>query len=300
SIPTLFSTGVDDSHNALSPGVPDPHYLLTVSAQSTPPPPPIAATVIQNHPVWLANDALSSWIGPVNPGAANVAPGEYRYRTSFNLSGFDPATAQITLSVAADNRLNDVLINGASSGISFVGFSGFSQDFVITNGFVNGTNTLEFVAFNDATTPNPAGFRARLSGTAHALLPQNTQLNPGPVAAYFRATFTFTGNPTATLLTLRPLVADGAVFYLNGAEVSRLNMPDGAISSSTPASLDVTNASSAGTLAIPSSGIVRGTNVLAVEVHQATNDAGDSLFGAELVTTPATLLRPSLGFNELR
>src|SRR5439155_1469715 len=225
SIPTLFSTGVDDSHNALSPGVPDPHYRLTVSAQSTPPPPPIAATVIQNHPAWLANDALSSWIGPVDPGTANVAPGEYRFRTAFNLSSFDPATVQITLSVAADNRLNDVLINGASSGISFVGFNGFSQDFVITNGFVNGTNTLEFVAFNDATTPNPAGFRARLSGTAQALLPQNTQLNPGPVTAYFRATFTFTGNPTATLLKLRPMVDDGAVIARDDTTANQFVFP---------------------------------------------------------------------------
>ncbi|HKI72388.1 MAG TPA: lamin tail domain-containing protein, partial [Verrucomicrobiae bacterium] len=299
SIPTLFNTGVDDNHNALSPGVPDPHYLLTLSAQSTPPPPPIAATVIQNHPAWLANDALSSWIGPVNPGAANVAPGEYRYRASFNLSAFDPPTAQITLSVAADNRLNDVLVNGASSGISFVGFSGFSQNFVITNGFVSGTNTLEFIAFNDVTTPNPAGFRARLGGTAQAPLPQNTQLVPGPVTAYFRATFTFTGDPTATLLTLRPMVDDGAVFYLNGAEVSRLNLPGGAISSSTPASLDVTNASSTGTLSIPASGLVTGTNVLAVEVHQATNDASDILFGAELLATPAPFVKPGLAFNEI-
>src|SRR5207253_5757643 len=131
SIPTLFSTGVDDSHNALSPGVPDPHYLLTVSAQSTPPPPPIAATVIQNHPAWLANDALSSWIGPVNPGTANVAPGEYRYRTAFSLSDFDAATAQIMLSVATDNRLNDLLLNGASRGLSFVAFDRFSPNFAI-------------------------------------------------------------------------------------------------------------------------------------------------------------------------
>src|SRR5439155_5131633 len=199
----------------------------------------------------------------------------------------------------ADNRLNDVLINGASSGISFVGFNGFSPDFVIRNGFVSGTNTLEFVAFNDATTPNPAGFRARLSGTAQALLPQNTQLIPGPVTAYFRATFTFTGNPTATLLTLRPMVDDGAVFYLDGAEVCRLNLPGGTISSSTPASLDVTNASSSGTLSIPASGLVTGTNVLAVEVHQATNDASDILFGAELLATPAPFIKPSLAFNEI-
>src|SRR5437667_8408044 len=158
SIPTLFNTGVDADQNALPPGVGDLHYLLTVSAQGAPPPPPIAATVVQNHPAWLANDALSSWIGPVNPGTANVAPGEYRYRTTFDLSGFDPATAQVILSVAADNRLNNVLLNGASTGIAFVGFSGFSPNFTIARGFVSGTNTLDFLTANDATTPNPAAF----------------------------------------------------------------------------------------------------------------------------------------------
>ena len=57
-VPTLFNTGVDANHNALPAGVGDPHYLLIVSAQG--PPPPIVATVIQNHPAWLANDSLSS------------------------------------------------------------------------------------------------------------------------------------------------------------------------------------------------------------------------------------------------
>src|SRR6266536_686722 len=116
SIPTLFNTGVDDLHKALASGLADPHFALTVSAQGTPPPPPIAATVIQNHPAWVANDALQSWMGPVNPGTTNVAAGEYRYRTTFSLAGFDPATAQIILSVAADNRLTDVLLNGSSRG----------------------------------------------------------------------------------------------------------------------------------------------------------------------------------------
>ena len=116
----------------------------------------LAATVIQNHPAWLANDALSSWVGPVNPGTANVAAGEYRYRTTFDLTGFNPTTAQIVINVAADNRLNSVLLNGASTGIAFVGFAGFSPNFTLNSGFIAGTNSLEFFTANDTTTPNPA------------------------------------------------------------------------------------------------------------------------------------------------
>ena len=88
-VTTLFSSGLDANGAVVSPGMPDPHYQLTQSAQSTPPPPSIAATVIQNHPAWLANDTLSSWIGPVNPGTSDVAAGTYNYRTTFSLDGFD-------------------------------------------------------------------------------------------------------------------------------------------------------------------------------------------------------------------
>jgi len=83
-VPTVFSSGLDANGVVLSPGSADPHYLLTQSAQSTPPPPSIAATVIQNHPAWLGNDSLSSWLGPVNPGVTDVAAGNYNYRTTFS------------------------------------------------------------------------------------------------------------------------------------------------------------------------------------------------------------------------
>ena len=298
-IPTLFNTGVDANHSALTPGVADPHYLLTVSAQSTPPPPPLAATVIQNHPAWLANDALSSWVGPVNPGTANVAAGEYRYRTTFDLTGFSPGTAQVVLNVAADNRLNNVLLNGASTGIAFVGFSGFSPNFTLSAGFVAGTNSLEFYTANDTTTPNPAGFRANLSGAAQAVLPRNTLVNPLPLTTCFRKTFLFREDPASTVLTLHPLVDDGAVFYLNGVELSRVNMPGGAIAFSTPAALDVTNNTWGGLSPIPASSLAIGTNVLAVEVHQSTTGANDLLFAAELLASPGTAPPVSVAFNEI-
>src|SRR5438128_2039397 len=298
-VPTVFNTGVDANHNALPAGVADPHYLLTVSAQGPPPPPPIAATVIQNHPAWLANDSLSSWIGPVNPGTANVAPGEYRYRTTFSFAGFDPGTAQIVLSLAADNRVNDVLLNGSGRGISFAGFSGFSPNFSLSNGFLGETNTLEFVTANDATTPNPAGFRAKLSGTAQAFLPRNTQINPVRPTAYFRANFVFKGDPAAAALRLNALIDDGAVFYLNGAEVLRVNMPTGPVTPSTPASIDVVNPSVTRSLSIPSTSLLAGANVLAVELHQSETGTNDLLLGAELLASPVLPPKPALVFNEV-
>lgn len=298
-VPTLFNTGVDSNRATLAPAAPDPHYLLTVSAQSTPPPPPIAAMVIQNHPAWFANDPSSSWIGPVNPGTANIAAGEYRYRTAFDLTGFDAATAEVILSVAADNRVNDVLLNGASRAISFVGFSGFSPDFTVQSGFAPGMNTLEFVTANDTATPNPGGFRARSSGTARKSLPLNTPLVSGHVTDYFRTAFVFAGDPAATALKLNALADDGAVFYLNGVEILRVNMPPGQITPSTFASSNITNSAWTGLLRISSVSLRAGTNVLAAELHQAVNGTNDLLFTAELTATPAPPTKPSLAFNEI-
>ena len=66
-----------------------------------------------------------------------MAAGDYRCRTTFDLTGFAPATAVLTLNVSADNRLNDVQPNGVSTGIHFEGFNTFSPDFTLDHGFVS-------------------------------------------------------------------------------------------------------------------------------------------------------------------
>src|SRR5690242_4729187 len=60
-----------------------------------------------------------------------------------------------------------------------------------------------------------------------------------PVAAYFRRSFSVTEPSTLSTLVLRLLRDDGAVVYLNGVEVARSNMPDGAITPETLASTTV-------------------------------------------------------------
>src|SRR5207247_300260 len=190
----------------------------------------------------------------------------------------------------------NVFLNGASTGISFVVFAGFSPNFTLSSGFIAGTNALEFFTANDTTTPNPAGFRAKLSGTAQAFLPTNTLVNPLPLTTCFRTAFRFPDDPASTLLKLHPLVDDGAVFYLNGVEVLRVNLPDGAITFSTTASVKATNNAWSGLYPVPATSLALGANVLAVEVHQSLTGTNDLLFGAELLAAPAPA---SLSFNEI-
>ena len=303
SLPTVFSTGVGADGTVLGPGSADPHYRLTLSAQSAPPPPAIPATVIQNHPAWLANDIQSSWIGPVNPGTANVNAGDYNYETTFSLAGFSLATVALTLQVGVDNELTNVLLNGVSRPITFAGFASLSGNFTLTNGFVPGTNTLDFFTVNDdGPGPNPGGFRAKLTGTARQALTPNTTLAAGLTNYYFRSKFTLSGAPQLAALQLKTVIADGAVFYLNGVEALRLNLPAGPITAATFALTNVSNPAFWGPFVLPSSALVSGTNVLAVEVHPAAPGANHIFFAANLTLSVTNILVPPpmpLAFNEV-
>jgi subtilisin-like proprotein convertase family protein len=166
----LYNTGVDDSARPLPPGSMDPHYSLIQSADPRFPGP--GAFVVSNKfPVqWLSNSPVSQWIGPAaDQSIIGLDPrpraGTYIYRTTFDLGSFDPATASIEGAVAVDINLEDILLNGRSTGISYRnGQYILSPPFTIAGGFTNGLNTLDFVTHNDT---GPTGFRNELHLDAH-------------------------------------------------------------------------------------------------------------------------------------
>jgi hypothetical protein len=301
-IPTLFSTGFNSKGEAVYPGLPDENYFITVSAYSTPPPPPILATVTANHPNWLANDFDSRWIGPVAQGTTSVPQGNYSYRTSFDLMGFDPNSAKITFRVAVDNDLTDVLLNGKSLGIKYSGFTAYSSYFTLTNGFQNGTNTLEFLTSNSGTSPSPAGLKVNISGTAKRILSISSQLNPNVEPKFFRKTFLFNGSPSDSKIYIRHMIDDGAVIYLNGSEIYRINMPSGIPSSSTFALTNVLNPGLSDWIEINGNNLLNGTNVIAVRVHQAIDDTNNCLFAMQMrIITTNYPYKPNypIAFNEI-
>jgi len=103
------------------------------------------------------------------------------------------------------------------------------------------------------------------------------------ITTYFRRSFTVANPAAIAVLTLRVLRDDGCLVYLNGTEVLRSNMPSRAISFFTYASTAVEdNTWHEGPVA-PSL-LVAGTNVLAVEVHQASANSPDLSFDLELVS----------------
>src|SRR5207237_9841402 len=123
--------------------------------------------------------------------------------------------------------------------------------------------------------------RAVLSG-AGLMANTNAPLAAGRSTYYLRKSFAFNGRPSEVQLKLNPLVADGAIFYLNGLEVYRQNLPDGPIAYSTPALAAVATPTFTGPVPISSGNLVNGTNVLGVEVHMASGSTGLPLNGADL------------------
>jgi hypothetical protein len=131
----------------------------------------------------------------------------------------------------------------------------------------------------------PIGAGLMVFNTATLPAPTNTTLAAGRTTYYFRTTFEFSGATSNLSLDLRSVVDDGAVFYLNGAEIYRQNMPLAPVSYLTSASAPVGDAGYVGPLTLPASDLVRGLHVLAVEVHQvtpATISSGITLSGGGL------------------
>ncbi|MEX0643385.1 MAG: lamin tail domain-containing protein, partial [Pirellulales bacterium] len=120
---------------------------------------------------------------------------------------------------------------------------------------------------------------------------------PGSVVTtYYETDFNFSGNLSDVVeLALGHVIDDGAVFYLNGVEVLRYNMPtSGTITSGTFATTGI-EASYVGPVAFPKSALVVGLNRLSVEVHQVSSTT-DVLMGAELFAL--TDVTPAVPFSE--
>ncbi|RIK84361.1 MAG: hypothetical protein DCC68_01385 [Planctomycetota bacterium] len=117
----------------------------------------------------------------------------------------------------------------------------------------------------------------------YSLAGTKTQLALGPTTDYFRHEFQFNGDPALAELRILAAVDDGAVFYLNGQEIHRQNMPAGAVNYDTFASSTVGQPQFGPPIAVPAGILQTGKNVLAVEVHQAT--AADPDMGFEISMT---------------
>jgi len=160
----VWNTGMDGT-NALAPGTPDPNYVLV----SAPPggctgPAQVLNPLTLPVPPWVANGPNSQWIG-AGP-TADCQEGVYHYRLCFYLPCTDGASI-VGQWTADDNAA--MFLNGQPTGITIPSpqnpniplYNWFPVS--ITNGFICGTNCLDFYVTNALIGVNPTGFRAELT-----------------------------------------------------------------------------------------------------------------------------------------
>ena len=165
-VPGIYGTGVTDTGELAANGAVDLHYTLISSADANFPGPDAFVVTDGQFPIppWLASGPDSKWIGPQADQSAGNAEGDYTYQTFFDLSGIDVDRFRIAGAWAVDNTGLDILLNGNSTGnANAAGFGGLTS-FLITDGFVDGINSLEFVMNNAPTSNNPTGLRVDLHG----------------------------------------------------------------------------------------------------------------------------------------
>lgn len=101
---------------------------------------------------------------------------------------------------------------------------------------------------------------------------------------YFRTTFELASMDNLYDSTLTLLVDDGALVWLNGVELLRVNLDDGDVGFDTYANYTVSGGDEGVYQAynVDASALTTGENTLAVEVHQASADSSDLQFDLSL------------------
>lgn len=129
--------------------------------------------------------------------------------------------------------------------------------------------------------PAPLGF-----GDAHIVttVGYGADANNKYITTWFRFDVEIADTEDVEGLLLKLLRDDGAVVYVNGFEVARTNMPEGAITSATLALASTGDADETAYFEIEgvSTGLIPGYNVIGVEIHQASATSSDMGFDLAL------------------
>ena len=113
----------------------------------------VDAFQVANNPGWgdFTGPTIARWISFAT-SASNPGGSPYYFRTSFDLTGYDPTTASLGFQCALDNALDVVRLNGNSVAGAVCPFGNLSGVQNINSGFISGVNTLEFQIRGDGTT----------------------------------------------------------------------------------------------------------------------------------------------------
>lgn len=113
-----------------------------------------------------------------------------------------------------------------------------------------------------------------------------TNNNPGFITYYLQTDFDMSAADLSAIdqLTISHIIDSGAVFYLNGQEILRYNLPSGTITPDTLSVASIADATRVGPLEVPKTALKAGKNTLSVELHLRSTAASDVAFGMELTS----------------
>jgi hypothetical protein len=131
------------------------------------------------------------------------------------------------------------------------------------------SNGLAQLGFGDGDETTPIRRYSELAGT-------------NAVTYYFRHAFNVANPAAVTSLVARVVRDDGAIVYLNGTEVYRINMPAGAVNYTNFTPLVIGTDDSYHAAHVNPALLVSGQNIVAVEVHQFNLTSSDISFNFEL------------------
>jgi hypothetical protein len=117
------------------------------------------------------------------------------------------------------------------------------------------------------------------------------------ITSYYRKKFTVTDTTGADSLVVSILADDGAILYLNGTEIVRINMPGGTVTFSTLANANPVDENAFLTFAVDKKLLKPGENILAAEVHQVSASSSDVSFDTKLTLTIKQDLHAEINTN---
>lgn len=209
------------------------------------------------------------------PGAAFLVNGHPVPGAAFNGKLYAPVTLEAS----------------APAGYNFVGWSKSGGASVTEvhkgdvwsywdQGSLDGTNWTTGSASNWSEGLTPLGYGK--SSIVTTISYGNDSSNKYPTY-YFRKNITIDAEPEdIASLTLNFTADDGFVVYVNGTEATRYLMPDGDIYFDTYATTYANDNPDSGTLNLPASLFHKGTNIIAVEVHNNVAGSSDIYWDAEI------------------
>jgi hypothetical protein len=268
---------------------------------------------------FVAGGGLAVFFADGNPGAGSNHLG---FRLSAELGwigllgadlawldavGYPPQTTGLSQGRCADGQARIVFLEFPTPGSpnacptppvapQLVNVLPVTQDWKYNQSGLNlGTNWKE-PGYDDSTWPAGPGVLGVLRAGGTLPEPVRTPLQVGGrTTYYFRTRFTPPPGANYTSLQISNIVDDGAVFYLNGAEFARFNLPAGTITHTTLASANILDAVWEGPIAVPTNLVRTGENLLAVEVHQASTSSADIHLGLRLDGVQGTVSAQAAG-----